>query len=138
MASKADQIVDLKNSVRAERGHFTRLFKASERALDFAIATDSPAATDELVDTFGKFKAKTDKVIEVLGELAALDAEDYDTYDANIRETQGTYEKVSENVLGKLKDLKQLPTDVRAAPTPNPHVAQPRSIAFSTRSNLSS
>ena len=116
----ADKLQSLKNRVRTERGHFTRLEGALVKALDFAEQHDNDRATAELIDVWEKFKKKTETVLELLGDLQTLDPANYATYEGNIKETEKTSLKAKEVVLTTLPKL---------APPPDALTTQPVAAA---------
>ena len=112
----AAQIQVLKNKCRTQRGHFTRLSKALERACDFASTSMDEASTSELMDVFRRYKAKSEDVISILDELSSLDPDNFALYEANSQETEGLYQDASEHYFELLKTLQPPPAALAAPP----------------------
>ena len=113
----ATTVDDLKNSLRAHKGHFTRLYKAVERAADFAESQQTRLATEELTSVTTRFKAKYEDVISAYSALQIADPANYDAYYKAVVTTETEYQSLLEGVLKLQSTLEPL---LIPAPVPAP------------------
>lgn len=116
------QVTLLKNTVRANKGHFTRLAKISNNLLKQILKDENPSdlLLSELKELRQKLSTKNDDVQSSYNELMTLDSANYDQYDANATTIDDDYMCHFNDINGAFTHVRDLRAAAAAAAKPTP------------------
>lgn len=97
------QSVKLKSSLKAHKGHFTRLLNGADNLLHLVDDGPTPILAGKLEDTLDQLYTRFNTIQEVIAELQGIDDTNFDAYEKDLDNINGRLQHAVKDIIAGLK-----------------------------------